>query len=197
MAKFHIRLKVTGLEMEIDGERQDIPALAGAVEKQFAGLVLPAEVVTDAGAKSLTDGRNNNGSGSGQDEENRKRRPARRAVQRGSDGAAAASIEFRHDGAKYGNPVQTWSVTEKLIWLLYVLKKSGDVKEAAGPQLAATFNNYFKQAGKIHPPHVTTHLGRAKMQNPPPVGQDRDNYFLTDEGDKQAEALIKAVLNPA
>ena len=78
-----------------------------------------------------------------------------------------------------------------------MLKKSGDVKEATGPQLAATFNNYFKQAGKIHPPHVTMYLGRAKMQNPPPVGQDRDNYYLTDEGDQQAEALIKAVVNPA
>jgi hypothetical protein len=88
-------------------------------------------------------------------------------------------------------------LTEKLIWLLYVLRKTANVAEASGPQLAATFNQGFKQAGKIHPSHVTMHLGRAKMQNPPPIGQDKDNYFLTNEGEKQAEQLIQSVLNPA
>jgi hypothetical protein len=196
MAKFRIRLKLQGLDLEVDGERQDLPAITHAVQQQLTNLVVSGEVITDGSQRQLADG-SNNGTGGGEDEEPRKRRPVRRAARGVGDGVASAPIDFRHDGAKYGNPVQAWSLTEKLIWLLYVLKKTASMDEVAGPQLASTFNQNFKQAGKIHPPHVTMHLGRAKMQNPPPIGQDKDNYFLTNEGDKQAEQLIQNLLNPA
>lgn len=196
MAKFRIRLKLQGLEFEVDGERQDVPAITHAVRQQLTSLIIPGEVITDGNQKQIGNG-SNNGSGGNEDEETPKRRQPRRAARGTGDGAAAAPIEFRHDGAKYGNPIQAWSLTEKLIWLLYVLNNTANVKEASGPQLAATFNHSFKQAGKIHPPHVTIHLGRAKMQNPPPIGQDKDNYFLTNEGEKQAEQLIQNVLNLA
>lgn len=196
MAKFRIRLKLQGLDLEVDGERQDLPAITHAVQQQLTNLVIPGEVITDGNQKQFGDA-SNNGSVGSQDEETRKRRPARRAARGAADSAAAAPIDFRHDGAKYGNPIQAWSLTEKLIWLLYMLKKAANVNEASGPQLAATFNRNFKQAGKIHPPHVTMHLGRSKMQNPSPIGQDKDNYFLTNEGEKQAEQLIQNLLNPA
>ena len=65
-------------------------------------------------------------------------------------------IEFRHDSAKFGNPLQTWSVAEKVIWLLFVLKNILDTKDVGGPELAATFNSQFKSAGKLHPPQRDT-----------------------------------------
>lgn len=67
----------------------------------------------------------------------------------------------------------------------------------SGPALAATFNQYFKTVGKLHPPNVTRDLAKLKVQNPAPIGEDKGNYYLTAEGDRQAETLIKAVLNPA
>lgn len=193
MAKFRIRLKLQGLDLEVDGERQDLPAITSAVQQQLTSLIIPGEVITDD-RKQLGDGANSHVSV--QKDDTKKKRGTRRASRADGDGATAAPIEFRHDGGKYGNPIQAWSLTEKLIWLLYVLKNTAGVNEAPGPQLASTFNQNFKQAGKIHPPHVTMHLGRAKMQNPPPIGHDKDNYFLTNEGDKQAQQLIENVLKP-
>ena len=40
-------------------------------------------------------------------------------------------------------------------------------------------------------------LGKAKVLNPAPVGEDKGLWFLTDEGDRQAQALIQSVLSPS
>ncbi len=194
MAKFRIHLKLQGLDLEVDGERQDLPAITHAVQQQLTRLVIPGEVITD-GHTHLSNG--GNGAGATQDEEGKRKRPARRERRSGGDGTPAAAIEFRHDPATYGNPTQGWSVTEKCIWQLYVLKKLTQANEVSGPVLAATFNQYFKPAGKLHPPNVTRDLAKLKVQNPAPIGEDKGNYYLTAEGDKQAEKLIQGVLNTA
>jgi|ERR1022692_474156 hypothetical protein len=197
MGKFRFRVKLQGLEVEIDGDREDLPVLTAAVEKQFGGLMLPVEVVSD-NHRQLTDGSGGNDSGTSQEEGGkRKRTPRRERRAATGDGAPAVPVEFRHDPAKYGNPVQGWGVAEKCIWLLYVIKGITATKEVSGPALAATFNQYFKPAGKIHPPHVTRDLAKVKVQNPAPIGEDKGNYYLTDEGDKQAQQLIQNALNPA
>jgi hypothetical protein len=189
MPKFRIRLKLQGLELEIDGEREDIPALGAAVRQQFAGLIKPAELTLDH--KQLSGAPN----GDEQEDENKsKGRSRRRNIQRGGQDGPTAPLEFRHDAAKYGNPVQSWTLVEKCIWLLYVVKNVLETKEVSAPQLAATFNQYFKGSGKVHPPHVSRDLGRAKLQNPASVGEDKGLFFLTDEGDKVAKNLIQGVL---
>ena len=191
MGKFRLRLKVQALEVEIDGEREDLPAIRSAISHQLTGLVEPVEVVAN-GHKQLSDTSNiidadttkNKGS----------RPPRRRNGARAAD--SGSPLEFRHDSPIYGNPLQSWTVAEKLIWLLYVIKGITNTAEVSGPQLAATFNQHFKQAGRIHPPHVTRDLGKAKFQNPAPLGEDKGNWFLTAEGDRQAQQLIQTVLNP-
>lgn len=192
MGKFRLRLKVQSLEVEIDGEREDLPAITSAFNRQLGGLVEPVEVVAnghklsgdkgqviDAGDLNKKGGASRNRRGNGS-----------RSVE------AASPLDFRHEAATYGNPLQGWSLAEKSIWLLAVLKGITQVKEVTGPQIAATFNHYFKQTGRIHPPLVTRELGRAKVQNPAPVGEDKGLYYLTPEGDKQAQKLVQDALNP-
>ncbi|HKT10262.1 MAG TPA: hypothetical protein VJW77_00415 [Terriglobia bacterium] len=192
MAKFHIRLKLQGLGFEVDGERQDIPAITAAVGKQFAGLLEPAAAVAD-GHLQLNDG----GQLDVQEPAPAKRRVARRRnTNRGSStGGDDPAIEFRHDSDKFGNPVQSWSVTEKCIWLLYVIENSTDKNEVSAGQLVSTFKEYFKPAGKLHPPHVTRELGKAKVSNPAPIGEEKGLWFLTNQGKEQAQRLIQGVLS--
>ena len=197
MAKFHIRLKVQALELEVDGEREDIPAISAAVQQQFAGLVKPVASMADGNRQLEAGGEVVDTESSKSRTKGRKRSGSRASV----DPASAQSLEFRHDAAKYGNPQQTWNTTDKSIWLLHVLKDLGVADEVNGPQLAATFNHNFKAAGAIHPPLLTRELGKAKVRVPALVGEDKKQepslWYLTDEGTRYARQLIQGVLNPA
>jgi hypothetical protein len=194
MAKFRIRLKVQGFELEVDGEREDIPAITAAVQKQFAGLIQPAEDMADdhkqieAGSQTL-------------DAELAKP-PSRSKGKRNTtakasvDGPSGQPIDFRHDPSKYGNPEQSWSVLDKCVWMLFVLEGITTTKEVSGPQLTSTFNGQFKSSGKVHPPNVSRDLGRAKVQNPALVGEDKGLWYLTEKGKEYAQQMIDKVLNP-
>jgi len=195
MGKFRLRLKLQGLEVEIDGEREDLPAITAAVQKQFSGMVDPIEIAAADGRKQLSEG-----NGPVLDAEaikDKVRTPRKRSGSRSSAETAGQVIDFRHDSAKYGNPLQDWTLIEKCVWLLEVIEGITSTKEVSGPQLAVTFNNYYKASGKIHPPHVTRDLGKAKVQNPALVGEDKTLWFLTVAGKAEAQRLIDSVVNPS
>jgi hypothetical protein len=192
MGKFRIRVKLQGFELEVDGDRDDIPAITSAVQRQLGGLVTPPDTDPDntpeAPAAPIIDLTNG-----------AKRRPARKrgAAAKVGDVQQSGVIEFRHDSGKFGTPKQGWSVVQKCIWLLYVIRELQGVKEAGASQLTATYNSQFKAAGKIHPPHTPRDLGMAKVASPAPVGEDKGMWFLTDEGVAQAKELVKQGLgNP-
>ena len=184
-------MKLQGFEVELDGERKICHDTA-AVQQQLTGLLTPLETATD-GHRQLGE---NTQVIEGEVAKSRSRAPRKRG-----SGAKPAEpgtvIEFRHDAAKYGNPVQSWNTAEKCIWLLYVLKNITDTKKVFDPQLSATFNNYFKGSGKIYPPRVSRDLARVKVANPSPIGEDKGLWYLTDEGDRQAQELIRNVMAPA
>lgn len=193
MAKFRIRFKVQALELEIDGEREDMPAISAALGQQMVNLVQPADELAQP-PKQLN--------GSDQvievEAKSRAKAPRRRNTPpKTTDASGSHPIDFRHDPAKYGNPLQTWSATEKCAWLLFVIEGITGTKEVSGPQLAATFNSQFKASGRVHPPHVTRDLSKAKVQNPAHFGEDKNLWFLTDAGKKQAKQLVSSVLNPS
>jgi hypothetical protein len=194
MAKFRMRLKIQGFELEVDGEREDIPAITSAIQQQLSGLIQPAEMMVDDQKQLAQPSKTIEGEG--------QKVPVRPVRRRGGPkgstvGIATQAIEFRHDPATYGNPLQSWSGIEKSIWLLAVVKGVTGTKEVSGPQVSATFNNYFKQSGRVHPPNVTRDLGIAKIQNPAPVGEEKGMWYLTSEGERQAQLLIQSVLNPS
>jgi hypothetical protein len=193
VAKFRIRLKLQGLELEVDGEREDIPAITAAVQQQLNGLVQPSEAMADGhkqleAATQIFDSVKTKGKGP---------RKPRATGQTATDSVSAQQIEFRHDASKYGNPLQTWSVLGKCIWLLSVIEGIAAKKEVSAAQLVATFNLHFKAAGKLHPPNVTRDLSKAKVQNPASVGEDKGLWYLTDEGKRSVQVLVQNVLKPA
>lgn len=192
MGKFRLRVKLQGFEVEFDGERADFPDTSALVQRQIAGLLTPVDAAGD-GQKQLVEGNQ------ALDAELTKGR-ARMSRRRGGNAKSADSatpIELRHDSAAYRNPLQSWSIDQKCIWLLYVLKNAASLNEVSGPQLAATFNHYFKTAGKIHPPLATREMTKVKGLNPAPLGEDKGLWFLTAEGERQAQDLIQSVPNPA
>ena len=193
MGKFKVRLKLQGFELDIEGDRADMPAITSAVAQEITGLIQPTAALTNGievvSTKTTIEG----------ETENTKKQRAKKKSggSRSSGDPGGQAVDFRHDSARYGNPSQSWSVTQKAIWLLYVLKDIQGLNEIAATQLVATFNENFKQAKTIHPPHLSRDLGSAKVQNPAPVGEHRGLWYLTEEGERQAKDLIQSVITPA
>jgi len=188
MAKFRIRLKVQALELEIDGEREDLPLITSTVNRQFAALVEPAEVISEVPKLP-----NSNGSGSTSNDDGRGKPTRRRPPANRTPAELAGPIDYRHDPARFGVPNQNWSILEKVIWMLWVLQHTGTKEYVAG-QIVATFNHNFKAAGKLHPPHVPRELQRAKVETPTPIGEDKERWYLTSEGERQAKELVTKAL---
>jgi hypothetical protein len=199
MAKFKLKMKLQGFELEIEGSREDVPLITQNLGSQIAGLLQPAgaiiegEVVGENGhqpSPPIADAPARRKS--------RKRRssPASPAPdQKTTEGA----LDWRHDSAKFGMPAQGWSTAQKAMWLLYVASEMMNEKELSSKRIATTFNKHFRQSGRILTHNVVRDLGRLKTkQKPAPVADDTTKspaqWYLTDVGTREAQKLVKEAL---
>ena len=162
-------MKLQGFELEIQGNREDAPAIGRSIGEQFSAIISPAV--------DILEGNSPVGGHSQQliaPPENPKRRTSRRSKTGPKDAASegAQTIEFRHDAGKFGMPNQQWNTAQKAIWLLYVVKETKGVGELSTGQIVKTFNVHFRQAKTVTSSNVTRDLGRAKVSTPALVGED-------------------------
>jgi hypothetical protein len=201
MAKFKVSFELQSLKVNIEGEREDIPVIMGNLGQQIAGVLQPTANIIDgdAPAKAVQNLA---------ESVNSQIEPKARARRRPSRGAPATAspddagvLNWKHDPQKWGTPQQDWSTLQKCLWTLYVIQNELSQSEVAGPTLARTFNQHFKQAGKIHPPNVTRDLGKAKTGKDALVGENTtvspSTWFLTDSGNQKAQELVSVSLGDA
>jgi hypothetical protein len=189
MAKFKIKMKLTGLELDIEGSKEDIPLIAANLGQQLTGLLGPAAAIASGTDPSspraptlaplpMVD----------EVKKRKKRATSARSADAQSD-ATVTPIDFRHDPAKFGTPKQSWKTSDKAVWLLHVVGK-----DSSGAVIAATFNKHFRQAGTITVGNSNRDLGRLKSKSPAVVGEDTTQtpprWFLTEEGSRQALKLV-------
>lgn len=196
MAEFKIKLKLTGLEIEIEGSHEDLPMITQNITEQFSGLLNPATAIVEGETisqhKSIVDNPSPPQSNGG----NRKKTKRRTAtvVENANSEESHAALAWRHDDNKYGMPKQEWKVLDKFLWLLYVLHESQNITEYTAKGLANTFNKQFRQAGLINVKNATRDIGTLKTKTPALVGEDTtqtpSKWFLTEAGTKEAHKLI-------
>jgi hypothetical protein len=198
MTKFKIKMKLSGLEIDIEGSREDIPLIAANLGQQLTGLLGPAAGIASGVDASVPLSVAPQIATPMVDEV--RRRKKRVAPARSTDGAPAdksvAAIDFRHDPVKFGAPKQSWNTADKSVWLLHVVGK-----EMSGRVIVATFNKHFRQAGLINVSHANRDLGRLKSKSPAVVGEDTTqappSWFLTEEGTRHALKLVGDALGRA
>lgn len=202
MAKFKISLKLQSLEVNIEGEREDIPAISRALSQQLTGLIAPSV----ATASSSHDGDDSTQTAVPRQavelveevkrKSAKKRAPSKRSVP--SSESVESVVDWRHDPIKYGNPSQAWSTANKALWLLYVVGEAADVKELAAKRIADTFNKHFRQSKTITVFNVSRDLGKLKGKAPAAVGEDTtkdpSNWYLTTEGIRVAQGFVAEAL---
>jgi len=193
MAKFKIRLKLQGLELEVEGNRDDVPLITENVAQQVAGLLHPAANIVEGEIVSNGDGRSPETAST--DLKPKKPRKKRTQSPATGSGTKEEAVDWINDPLKFGTPKQGWSTADKSLWVLYVVLKDKNIKELSSARIAATFNKHFPQAGVVHRPNVSRDLGKLKLTSPAQVSEDRSKspaaWFLTDAGIHRAEKLIE------
>lgn len=189
-------MKLQGLELEIEGSREDASVMTQNIGQQIAGMLRPIGDIVDGEVSRPTPPPvitlPANGTG--------KKIGRRRSLsQTASTDTSSGVIDFIHASDKYGNPKQQWKTAQKSIWLLYVLQEIANVGELTARNIADTFNKHFRQAGLIQTGNVGRDLGKLKVNSvPAPIGEDtRQNpskWFLTDEGRRHAQELVAEAL---
>ena len=149
MAKFKVRFKVEKLELEIEGERENLPAITHGLKQHLAGFIqAPAAVIGVEEEPLVIEPAITAGNGGSGDVRKRKRR--NRSSVSGNDDSVGAAVDFRHDGAKWGTPKQDWSTAQKAMWLLYAVAKQTEHKELSYGAVVETFNKHFRQAKEVN-----------------------------------------------
>lgn len=194
MSKFRIKMKLQGLELEIEGSREDASLIGKSLAQQFASLVQPAEAILSPSANPEAHRQTIDVTPNLPSSTPRKMRKKRSVSSATSEAESGNAIEFNHDPTSYGNPSQEWKTADKAIWLLYVLKLSGGPEDFSSKSIFDTFNKHFRQSGTITTSNVTRDLGKLKTKKPAPLGEntnkDPSTWYLTDAGIQQAILLV-------
>lgn len=176
MSKYRVMVKLSGLEIEVEGEHA--PELAQNISRHLSSIIQPAALldapqdpppVTSSGAVPTNGSR-------------RRRKASAPAV-----GGGASSVDWNHDASKWGTPRQEWRLSQKLAWLLYVIEQANNQKQELGASiLANVFNENFKSAGVVHQSNVARDL----KKEPDLFGELRGKWFLKDAGRQAAIKLV-------
>lgn len=194
MTKFKMKLKLTGFELEIEGNREDIPQIAQAVGQQIVGMLDPAASIVSGTAPAQHPPQ-----ATPQFIEatpiRKKRRKTTSATTNTSETEKIPTIlNWKHDPSKWSSPTQSWSTLDKAIWTLYVAEQETKETELTVRQISDTFNTHFKQAKTVRVPNVTRDLGNKKGGKEALVGENTtvspSKWYLTESGKLHATKLI-------
>lgn len=212
MSKFRIKMKLTGLELEIEGTREEMPQIAHNLGRQFTGLLQPAAGIVEgevlpSDRRIVPPAAPPAPSPDGGSQATRKRKSGKKRTAASTPFAAATSgttptdlvVEFTHDPTRFGLPRQEWSTTQKAIWLLYIVGEQAGRRELTAHQIEATFNRQFREAKQILIQNIARDLGkqRAKGKDAPvaeDTTMDPSPWYLVEAGRREAQALVVQAL---
>src|SRR5258708_32521801 len=142
MSKFTIKVKLQGLEIEVEGTREDAPKIYQQIGKQVSGLLQSPAVLASGNGSSVLEGEViDDGAG----KKTKKPRKTNSGTRTPAD-----DLSLPHDPEKYGTPQQAWTTAQKSIWFLYVVAKQTSVAQLTAYSIAKNFNRYFKAPGQLN-----------------------------------------------
>lgn len=185
MGKFRVKVKLTGLEIEVEGDRENGPEIAQNVSRQLSQVMQPVGLVENTKTTpALIEGEivgNANRGGS------RRRRGGGQRQSTAASNPAPPSVSWNHDPQRWGTPKQSWKAHQKIGWLLYVIEKAtGKAPELTTSEITLAFNDNFRSAGLIRTQNVARDLGRRADE----FGEMQGRWFLKDSGRHAAEKLV-------
>jgi hypothetical protein len=197
MPKLEIEFEITGLKLRIKGESEDVVERAADVQRRLHGAFQALGSVGEGALSSATQPRTYTVSAEAIKEVEAEAPRARRTTRKSSAAVKTKNVclELTHDPEKFGFPKQEWPTASKAMWFLLMLEKQTGHKEASAPEIAGTFNKYFREFGTIRPQNISRDLsalkGKGKSVNNDPA-KEPPTWYLLEDGKKEVENLIAA-----
>jgi hypothetical protein len=176
MSKFKLKLKLTGLEIEIEGDRESAPQMADNIGRQLSQMIQPAALIEAPREPLIIDADYSSNGG----RPPRRRRQAAKTAPSSGIGESSATA-WNHDADKWGTPRQEWKSIHKIAWMLYVMEKAtGKRPELGTGRMATAFNSTFRSSGLVHQGSIARDLKR----EPDMFGEMKGKWFLKDKGNQ-------------
>ncbi|HEY2498220.1 MAG TPA: hypothetical protein VGK24_14240 [Candidatus Angelobacter sp.] len=180
-ANFEISIELKELKIHVKGDRELAPEIATEVANKISGMLQPAgliegQVETPNGHRTID---------APPSPAVRKRR--RSAGKQGSTvNGTGAAINWSHDPAKWGTPLQEWKQWRKVAWLLHVVESEIGKDGMTTGELVDVFNGKFKAAGLLIKGNISRDLS-AKSEY---FGSLDDSWHLKQAGKDEAVRLV-------
>jgi hypothetical protein len=205
MSKFKVSLKLQGLELEIEGSRDDIPLITANIGNQIAGLLHPATgIVEGEDPRNLGTSREIAATATMAESPRKTTRRRRASTATAGSPTGGSSTEqpltWRHDPSKWGVPRQEWSAGDKILYLMHVAKAETSQSDLTAPAIGNAFNTLFRQSGLLNLRNMTRDLGRLKSRGglvSDDPSQTPTVWFLTQNGEPAAQRLVEQALGRA
>lgn len=184
VSKFRVKVELQGLKFEIEGDREIGSTIAQNVASQIANVVQPTALL-----EAPKNGNNGNRIVEAQaipTSTSRKRRRASTKTGAATDSVDSPALDWNHDAAKWGSPIQSWKQWQKIVWLLAVVEQETGTKDLTSTQMTDIFNLKFRDSGLLTKGNIPRDLGN----NPDFFGSVDGRWFLKQGGKDSATQLI-------
>jgi hypothetical protein len=181
-SKFRVKVELQGLKFEIEGDREIGSTIAQNLANQIANVVQPA---------ALLEAPKNGQDGHGVIDSApvipaRKRRKSSGKSGGSADASGTPAVNWSHDPAKWGAPLQTWKQPQKINWLLHVVEQETGRTDLSPAEMVDIFKTKFRAAGLLRRGNIPSNLGN----NPEFFGSVDGRWFLKQGGKDAAANLI-------
>jgi hypothetical protein len=179
LASFKISVEVEKLKIHVEGDREIVPEIASNVAQHITGVLQPSSLL-----EAAKDGNNSNAVISAPASPARRPR-GRRSISTGS--GSNATIDWNHDPAKWGTPVQDWKNWQKIMWLLLVVAADAGRPEGLTTfEMTAIYKQKFYSTGVLRKGNIPRDLRKW----PDYFGEVNDRWHLKESGKTEAAKLV-------
>lgn len=181
-ANFEINIEMKELKIHVKGDREIAPGIASNVAHQISTIFQPSGLL-----EAPKDGQDVHRAAESQPVVILRKKRRAVAAKSGPNGGDATSIDWTHDAAKWGTPIQAWTQPQKINWLLFVVEQVTGKSAGLTPvEMFNIFSTKFRDSGLL----TRTNIGRDLRKNSEYFGSVDGRWFLKQAGKDAAAKLV-------
>jgi|ERR1044071_6648993 hypothetical protein len=182
IANFEISIELQGLKIYVKGDRELAPAIATEVAQKISGMIQPAGLIE----APMEPQNGHHAIDAAPAPAGRRRRRVGKQAGSVPNSTGTAVLNWNHDPAKWGTPLQDWKGWQKVAWLLQVVEAETGKDGLTATEIVDVFTAKFKAAGLLIRNNIARDLGGKSEY----FGSLDDRWHLKQSGKDEAAKLV-------